>query len=86
MTPTVGRIVYYKNNVKEQAAIITEVWSDRCVNLTVFNGNGNVEYHTSVVRGYGSGQWDWMPYQKAKAEAGDHNSESAEPRPFVEVK
>lgn len=64
MKPTVGRIVYYKDG-EHQAAIITKVWSDTCVNLTVFNGNGNTEYHTSVVNGVEGGQWDWMPHQKA---------------------
>lgn len=81
MKPTVGRIVYYNIGGENNAAIITRVWTDICVNLTVFNGNGNVEYHSSILQGKEYYQWDWMPYQKVKAETGDYNSESAEPRP-----
>ena len=84
MKPTVGRVVYYNNNSEHQsAAIIAYVHTDESVNLMVIDQNGNPSGRTSVMRGAGAYQWDWMPYQKAKAEAeaGDHNSESAEPRP-----
>ena len=83
MKPTVGRVVYYNDNngAHQIAAIIAHVWNDECVNLMVIDRNGNSSGKTSVTRGAGAYQWDWMPYQKAKAEAGDHNSESAEPRP-----
>lgn len=46
MTPTVGRIVhYYPTGVtpqtgKPQAGIVTMVWSESCVNLALFDGNG----------------------------------------------
>ena len=80
MTPTVGRVVYYNDNGSMRAAIIAHVWSENCVNLMVCDQNGNPSGRTSVAKGTGMYQWDWMPYQKAKAEAGDHNSESAEPR------
>ncbi len=47
MKPTVGRIVHF-HEINEQgasgpprAAIITEVWSDTCVNLAIFYGNGS---------------------------------------------
>lgn len=44
--PTVGRIVWYYppiDGLKRQgplAAIVTDVWSDNCVNLAVFQANG----------------------------------------------
>lgn len=81
MNPTVGRIVYYKNGTQIHAGIITYVWAENCVNLALFDANGNSYNKTSVLNGQNDGQWDWMPYQKQKASAGDHNSESAEPRP-----
>jgi hypothetical protein len=59
MEPTVGRIVHYFPLHHEQdelheivgnplAAIIVTVWSGECVNLTVFDGNGNTHSRTSV--------------------------------------
>ena len=41
---------------------------------------GRVVYFNNGT-GDSAGKWDWMPYQKQKAEYGNHNSESAEPRP-----
>jgi len=72
MAPTIGRIVHYndKDNssgeAEIKAAIITEVHSEVCVNLTVFSGRSQ-EYATSVIRkgcaedreGYST--WDWPP-------------------------
>ena len=82
MKPTIGRVVYYNNNgIYQGAAIIAYVHTDECVNLMVIDQNGNPSGRTNVMNGTWAGQWDWMPYQKVKAEAGDHNSESAEPRP-----
>lgn len=82
--PTIGRIVWYtpgKNEVLPRitgmalAAIIVGVWSDTCVNLTVFDANGNTHGKTSVplmqddnfVKGDGF-YCEWMPYQKGQAE------------------
>ena len=85
MSPTVGRVVYYNQGTKEDpkllASIIAFVWSESMVNLMAIDPNGNPVSKTSVAQGTGAGNWDWMPYQKSKAEAGNHNSESAEPRP-----
>lgn len=81
MTPTIGRVVHYfpgENDAAGQsngnkaddpvAAVITRVWSDVCVNLTVL-----LDDHPPVVRssvllagsGTGSGgdnaRWNWPP-------------------------
>lgn len=48
ITPTVGRIVHYyppgkwPPSTQPLAAIIAHVWSDTCVNLMIFDANGNV--------------------------------------------
>jgi len=82
MTPTVGRVVYYNEGAEQyRAAIIAYVWSDTMVNLMIIDPDGNPYSRTSVSQGPDVQHWDWMPYQKQKAAAGDHNSESAEPRP-----
>lgn len=39
MKPTIGRIVHYVYNSIHLAAIITYVYSDVCVNLTIFNAD-----------------------------------------------
>lgn len=93
--PTVGRIVWFRQMTAGVfpgsdgacAAIVTHVHSDRLVNLCVFDGNGGTHPRTSVTlvqEGDPKPQHmhcEWMPYQKQKAAAGDHNSESAEARP-----
>ena len=85
MTPTVGRVVYYNQGTKEDpkllASIIAFVWAESVVNLMVIDPHGNPINKACVPHGTGGGNWNWMPYQKSKAEAGNHNSESAEPRP-----
>ena len=84
MQPTVGRVVYYQEpGMSDQpcCALIVYVWPDGTVNLVAFGRNGDSRVAISVPRGAGPCQWDWMPYQKQKATAGDHNSQSAEPRP-----
>jgi len=71
------------------AAIIVAVNKDKTVNLCVFDCIGvthcitNIEliqpnYHQP---NKGRDFCTWMPYQIEKASMGDHNSESAEPRP-----
>lgn len=80
--PTVGRIVLFHAyatdtypGAKEgpQAAIVTKVWSDTCVNLCVFDANGNVMSKTSVLlvqpnsESPGAGYCTWMPYQVGQA-------------------
>lgn len=88
MNPTVGRVVYYNKGTNEHpkllASIIAYVWSETVVNLMAIDENGLPNAMTSVTRavvGNSAGKWDWMPYQKQKASEGNHNSESAEPRP-----
>lgn len=74
ITPTVGRIVWYQDGVRgTQAAIITHVWGDYLVNLTVFDPNGTPFAKTSITL-VQEGQpvpaepyCEWMPYQKAVA-------------------
>ena len=83
MEPTVGRVVYYRDsNMSDQpcCALITYVHSGDSVNIVVFDELGGAHMKKSVLRGDAPMCWDWMPYQKQKAAAGDHNSESAEPR------
>lgn len=86
IAPTVGRVVYftpastsplirdYKSGVC--AALVTAVHNDNCVNLAVFDANGNQYARCSVchvstltadddVKKYDT--WDWMPYQKGQA-------------------
>ena len=82
MKPTVGRVVYYNDGGDQpRASLIVYVWSETMVNLVQFDPNGTPLSRTSVNQGSAQGHWDWMPYQKDKAAKGDHNSESAEPRP-----
>jgi hypothetical protein len=81
--PTIGRVVLFHPSTNESdpkfagqsvcAAIIAKVWSDTCVNLAVFDGNGAPHSKTSVLliqdgdetpAGY---YCEWMPYQKGQA-------------------
>lgn len=52
MIPTIGRVVLVQgitaNGAKVHPAIITRVWSDTCVNLTVLPDNEQPQLHTSV--------------------------------------
>jgi len=67
MVPTIGRIVHFKAAEDVvRPAIITEVHSDTCVNLQVFQP-GQDNWRTSVTQGEGVGQWQWMPYQVGQA-------------------
>lgn len=71
--PTVGRIVYYKVQMSQdanqpaidRAAIITEVIDQNSgiVTLSVFNPTG-VFLAVKVGQGQHPGEWDWMPFQK----------------------
>jgi hypothetical protein len=82
--PTAGRIVFFTPSTLEGeavqayghpcAAIVTHVWSDRMVNLTVFSADGKSYAKTSVAliqdddtksdHGF---YCEWMPYQKGQA-------------------
>lgn len=68
--PTVGRIVHYrlkegKSKGEIRPAIITRLWTDDCVQLTVFVDGSNDGYdsltiwETSVNRGDEVGYWNW---------------------------
>jgi hypothetical protein len=83
ITPTIGRVVWftpvandaYVKNYGDQpmAALVTYVFSDRMVNLVVFDHEGNARPHTSVdlvqegdpkpEERYA----EWMPYQVGQA-------------------
>lgn len=86
--PTVGRVVYFTPSMSVAipvstdgggvcAALITAVHNKNCVNLAVFDANGNHHAfcsvnHVSVVPTTVHGAsdyhtWDWMPYQKGQA-------------------
>ena len=104
ISPTVGRVVWFppSANTAEAvfappaagtplAAIVARVWSDTCVNLTVFDANGVPHPRTSVLLmqdgqpapdGY---YCEWMPFQKgqAKAQAVPVASEGAIERALV---
>lgn len=68
--PSIGRIVHFYPGTGDlqmdeagrrqtaQAAIITRVFSDECVNLNVFTDMG-VVIQTSVLRGVDGYRWDW---------------------------
>lgn len=60
MTPSVGRIVHYKNEHGHLlAAIITCVWSDERVNLTVFYPDGSTGQVSRASCGDDVGRWNW---------------------------
>jgi hypothetical protein len=79
--PTIGRVVWYHPASGEpvtdqpQAALVTYVWSDICVNLAVFDADGVASNQTSVLL-WDSGSdierpsqryCEWMPYQQGQA-------------------
>lgn len=74
--PSVCRIVQYRIANQGKAsdwrpAVVTEVWSDTCVNLEVFFGCNAAQglpsetmsnpKPSSVVQGEALGQWRWPP-------------------------
>ena len=69
MKPSVGRIVFFhspflSDSISEFPAIITRVWSDICVNLTIFPNNGNMILRISVIQDEEMNQeigWRWPP-------------------------
>lgn len=80
--PTVGRVVWFYPKDSSPAsqplaALVAHVWSDTCVNLAIFDANGNsiVNPPTSVLLVQdgmevpsGGLYCTWMPYQKQQAE------------------
>jgi hypothetical protein len=81
--PTIGRVVWYyppHHTPGDQplAAIVAHVWSDTCVNLAIFDGNGRPMQSppTSVLLVQpgnevptGGNYCEWMPYQIGQAKA-----------------
>jgi len=84
--PTVGRVVWFypASNTAESgfvrnesggpyAAIIARVWSDKLVNLSVFDANGTPHSRTSVALVQGDDAapdyafCGWMPFQRGQA-------------------
>jgi hypothetical protein len=74
ITPTVGRVVYFKTRGSADgvypptnfAAIITNVSPEGTVNLVCFGDTG-LRFELKVTQGEAPGQWDWMPFQKDQA-------------------
>lgn len=80
--PTVGRVVWYypkghTNGEQPHAAIIAHVWSDTCVNLAIFDANGQPypPGKTSILLVQegapiptGGDYCTWMPYQMGQAQ------------------
>mgnify|MGYP000408543904 CR=1 FL=1 len=85
IVPTIGRIVWYWPSLADphlasfgaqpMAAVICYVWSDTCVNLAIFDRNGNSvkDPPTSILlvqegaeRPSGGHFCEWMPYQVKK--------------------
>jgi len=81
--PTPGRMVWYMPGAERGpsdgddvfAAVVTRVWNDRLVNLTVFKPDGNTHPRTNVkllqdddMEDFlGQPHAQWMPYQKGQA-------------------
>lgn len=84
--PTPGRVVWYHPSASEAgfavpgdgqpcAAIVARVWTDRMVNLAVFDANGACHSRTSVKLLQDDDKPDfegqpharWMPYQVGQA-------------------
>jgi hypothetical protein len=63
--PTVGRIVHFFKDTTgvPEAAVVTAVWSDTCVNITIFTVDGTVMGATSVQKRMEGNMnmrvWDW---------------------------
>lgn len=64
--PSLRRMVaYYEyadvecDSLVERAAMIVHVWSDTCVNLVVWDANGDSRAMSSVTLGTGHRSWSW---------------------------
>jgi hypothetical protein len=79
--PTIGRVVWFwldefqatDTGQQPNAAMVVRVWNDTCVNLVVFDANGNWHPRGSVTLWQGEGprpfgpHCEWMPFQKGQA-------------------
>lgn len=63
MKPSIGRIVHVCTdaNGTVEPAIITRVWSDTCINVTLFPDCADPHSLTSIVQGEGIHEWQWPP-------------------------
>jgi len=83
------KIVNIGGNEEPYAAIVAAVNKNGTLNLCVFDRIGGTRCVTNIrlvqpgetIPDKGKDYCIWMPYQVHKAKDGDHNSESAEPRP-----
>jgi hypothetical protein len=82
IAPTIGRVVWYYPSgrtppAQPQVALIAHVWSDTCVNLAIFDDNGQpyppgctsvllVQEGNPVPTG--GNYCCWMPYQIGQAQ------------------
>lgn len=80
ITPTIGRIVLVRgssvlpgNPVREVPAIVTRVWGQNCIDVTIFkSGQDGVMQMTSVMFNNDTEEnelaaWRWMDYQVQQA-------------------
>lgn len=74
--PTIGRVVWYFRGQSDQpeAALVTYVHSDQCINIGGFDKDGRhiaaseVYLHQDGDLPEGLANWcEWMPYQKGQA-------------------
>ncbi len=62
-----GYQAHFGNRVKagdQCVMIVTAIWSDTCINGKVLLDGNDDLWVTSVNKGEGEHQWDWMPFQK----------------------
>lgn len=102
--PTIGRVVWFWpyapslfgefhfNGSLEQpcAAIVVAVWSDRCVNLVVYDHAGMSHSFGSVILVQDGDSkperccfCEWMPYQKGQAAKAEELEKQRSDRPGV---
>ena len=81
IAPSIGRVVWFTPHINDSiksdqkmAALVTYVHGNECVNLAVFDANGNNHSRCSVhllqddVQGAETGYYaEWMPFQKGQA-------------------
>lgn len=64
--PSIGRIVHFhvSKDAEPMAAIITKVWNDTTINVSVFNASGGVQCEDSLTFDSDSAGkcWRWPPY------------------------
>lgn len=93
IAPTIGRIVHFYPDAESgpRPAIVTQVWSEKFVNLAIFKADGNVQQNppTSIPLIQGdairpAACWcEWMPWQVEKA--AEQEQKAAEPVAAVAV-